>query len=214
MITFSTCRFAAIPGDGDEIHQMLLPSGEQGGAWLNRLFQIQAVPRPYAWIYAYRRAFLEEFQFFFQADLRSAEDFEFNMRCLPAAQSIMGTDRILLHYRKTEGSLTSTLTTKKLLDNLKVNEKIFRKYPNAAMANHYCGVAVNLACLHEQAERQDAVSFIQNNWDIWNHTSYRPYKIARFLFRFLGCFSGAVVYTFFQNIWHKYGKTGALMGRT
>ena len=213
MMTFSACRFSAVPGDGNEIHQALLPEGEQGRAWLNKLSQLQAMPRPYPCIYAYRRAFLAEFQFFFQEDLQTAEDFEFNMRCLSTAQSIVGTDRVLLHYRKTEGSLTSSLTTKKLLDNLTVSEQIFRKFPNAAVANHYCSVAVNLAGLRKQADRQGAISFVQDNWDIWRYTSYRPYKMARFLFRFLGCCNGAAVYAFFQTLWHRHGKTGALMKR-
>lgn len=213
IMTFSACRFLDRPGDKNEIHQQILPSGGSGEAWLDELFHIQALPRPYAWIYGYRRAFLEGSQLLFRTGLRSAEDFDFNMRCLPRAESILGTDRVLLHYRMTEGSLTCTLTPKKLMDNLEVDEWVFRKYPNAATANLYCSNAARVAILDGREQEREAVTFIQKNWDIWRYATYRPYQLGRFLFRTLGCHNGSAVYRALEGFWHKYGKTGALAER-
>lgn len=212
VMAFSAGHFLNRPGDGREIHQRVLPSGESGESWLDRLFHIRALPQPYAWIYGYRRAFLEENGFLFRTDLRSAEDFDFNMRCLPRAKRILGTDRVLYHYRMTEGSLIRTPTPKKFMDNLEVDEWVFRKYPNAATANKYCGNAVRLAKLGGREKERESIAFIEKNWDIWRHATYRPYHLGRFLLRVLGCHNGSAVYRALESFWHKHGKTGALAG--
>lgn len=213
IVTFSACHFFRSPGDGTEIHQPSLPIGGSGEAWLNKLFQMHAIPRAYAWIYGYRRAFLEKFQFSFQTGLRSAEDFEFNMRCLPEAKSILGTDRVLLHYRSTEDSLTRTLTPKKLMDNLEVDEQVFRRFPNASTANQYCSSAVTVSVLGDPQKEEQLAAFIERNWEIWEYASYRPYRLARLLFRILGCHCGSIIYMALQDLWHKHGKVGALAKR-
>lgn len=213
VLSFSACTFRDRPGDESEIRQQVIPSGESGAAWLDKLLQIREIPRSSACIYGYRRAFLEEFQLLLRTDVLCSEDFDFIMRCLPQAESILGTDRILYHYRMTEGSLTHTPTPKKIMDNLEIKEWVFRKYPNAATANLYCSVAVQLADLDGREKERDAVAFIKKNWDIWRYATYLPYRLARFLFQVLGCHNGAVVYRALEDFWHKHGKTGALAGR-
>lgn len=213
LMTFSACQFLDRPGDGSEIRQRLLPSGESGEAWLDKLFRAGALPLPYPWSYGYRRDFLEKAQVRFETGLQCAEDFLFNIRCLPQAESVLGTDRVLLHYRMTEGSLTRTPTPKKFMDNLEVDEWAFRKYPNGATANLYCGNAVRLSILGGREQEREAIAFIQKNWDIWRHATYRPYRLGRFLFRVLGFHNGSAVYQALEGLWHKYGKTGALAGR-
>lgn len=213
IMTFSAHRFLDRPGDNGEICQLLLPSGESGGAWLDKLFHVCAVPCSNTWIYGYRRAFLEENGFLFRTDLWTAEDFDFIMRCLPQAGRVLGTDSVLYNYRTTEGSLSHTLTPGKIMNGLEVSEWVFRKYPNAAMANHYCSVAVMLAMLGEREQEREASAFIKRNWDIWRYASYRPYQLGYVLFRVLGCHNGSAVYQVLENFWHRYGKTGALAGR-
>lgn len=213
VMTFSACRFQGCPGDKEEIHQSLLPSGKPGKTWLDELFHIHAAPCPYAWIYGYRRAFLEELQLLFRTDLRSSEDYDFNMRCLPQAASILGTDRILYHYRITEGSLTHTLTPEIFMDNLEVKRWVFRKYPNATTANRYCSVVVNLAALGGREKEQDAIAFIKRNWDIWKYASLPVYWLGWFLFRTLGCHNGGIVFRALEGFWHKHVKSGVLIRR-
>lgn len=215
VVTFSACQFLNQPGDKKEVHQRFLPSGETGGAWLDKLFQAHALPRPYPWIYAYRRAFLEEHGTLFRTDLWGAEDYDFNMRCLPQAEYMLGTDRVLYHYRAWEGSATHTrsLPPKRYMDELEVDEWVFRKYPNAATANRYCSGVVELSVLGGREKEREAIAFIKKNWDIWRHASYRSYHLARFLFRVLGFHNGSAVYLALEDFWHKHGKTGALAGR-
>lgn len=213
VMAFSACRFLDRPGDKNEIHQPLLPSGESGGAWLDKLFQIHALPHPYPWIYGYRRAFLEEHGSLFRTDLWCAEDYDFNMRCLPQAESVLGTDRVLYHYRAWEGSATRTPAPEKFMNELEVDEWVFRKYPNAATANLYCGNAVRLSILGGREKEREAAGFIKKNWDIWRYASYWPYHLGRFLFRALGFHNGSAVYRVLEDFWHKHGKTGALAGR-
>lgn len=212
IMTFSACQFLDRPGDGSEIRQPLLPSGESGGAWLDKLFHVQELPQPYTWIYGYRREFLEGNGSLFRTDLWTAEDFDFIMRCLPQAGRVLGTDRVLYHYRTAEGSLIHTQTPGKIMNGLEVGEWVFRKWPNAAAANHYCSVAVMLAVLGEREKEQEAAAFIRKNWDIWRCATYRPYRLGYVLFRALGCHYGSAVYQALESFWHKHGKTGALAG--
>lgn len=214
VISFSACVFQERPEEKREVHQQILPSGESGEAWLEKLFHISVYPLPAPWIYGYRRAFLEKARLLFRPDLRAAEDLDFNMRCLPQAASVLGTNRVLYNYRVVEGSQShAAQTPKQVMSRLKVNEWIFRKYPNEATANEYCRNALMLYMLGEREKQRDAIDFIKNNWDIWRYASHPPYRLGLFLFRILGCHNGSIVYRVLGDFWHKHGKPDTMGGK-
>ena len=64
------------------IRSPILPSGESGKQFMDSLFASGNAILPYAWLYLYRREFLRQNQFRFQAGQASSEDFEFNMNCI------------------------------------------------------------------------------------------------------------------------------------
>ena len=132
-----------------------VPAGETGTQYLSRLFAENLVPEVYPWCYAYRKDFLNAHQLRFQEDLKVSEDFVFNMSALAAAELVTGTDMLLYGYRIRTGSVTATLSAKKLMDNLTTKAAFFRKYPVPAMANFYAENAILIVNLPKE-EAQEA----------------------------------------------------------
>lgn len=180
-------------GTKERCFQKILPMGEPGKTYLARLFQKDLVPTFYPWCYLYRREFLKNSEIRFREDLKVSEDFEFNMRVLASAQHICGTDQPLYQYRIRAGSVTATVSQKKLMDNLMTKAAYFRKYPVSAMANLYAENAILVAKLPKE-ETKTAEDFLKENRDIWNHVSEAPYKLGRIFVNILGDRNGARAY--------------------
>lgn len=180
----------------------LKPEGESGEAWLERLFGQRKTPHFFPWCYVYRRAFLQANDLRFREDMRVSEDFEFNMRALACAGRVTGCDLPLYGYRIHGGSVTATLTAQKLMDNLTSKARYFRKYPVAAMANLYADNAL-LVCRLPAGEDRQALQFLQENRDIWDHVSQPPLKLGRMLVALLGHRKGAEAYRVIREISRK-----------
>ena len=187
--------------DGTKAHcaLRLCPMGESGEKYLHRLFERNMVPHFYPWCCLYRRAFLNDWKIRFQEDLKVSEDFDFNMRAFAVANRVLGVDEPLYGYRIRGGSVTATLSEKKLMDNLTTKAAYFRTYPVAAMANLYAQNAILVAEFPKTAAGT-AEKFLKENRDIWNHVSDAPYKLGRMLVKFFGDRNGARVYYAIRSI--------------
>lgn len=189
-------------GTKERCHLQLLPKGESGKTYLTHLFERNLVPSFYPWCYLYRKAFLSGHKIRFREDLKVSEDFEFNMRVYAMAQRIVGVDQPLYQYRIRAGSVTATVSGKKLMDNLTTKAAYFRLYPVPAMANLYAANAVLVAKLSKE-EAKTAENFLKENRDIWNYVSEAPYKLGRLFVNLLGDRNGARAYTAVRAIVRK-----------
>lgn len=168
----------------------LNPEGESGEVYLHRLFEKNLVPFFFPWCYLYRRAFLNSHGIRFREDLKVSEDFEFNMRAFAAARHLECAPAALYCYRIRSGSVTASISAKKLMDNLTTKSFYFRHYPVAAMANLYASNAVLIAELPKE-ESAEALAFLKKNRDIWKYVSLKPYKLGKLLVTAFGDRNGA-----------------------
>lgn len=189
-------------GTKERCYLQLLPMGEMGKTYLTRLFERNQVPCFYPWCYLYRKVFLSGHKIRFREDLKVSEDFEFNMRVFAMAQRIGGVEQPLYQYRIRAGSVTATVSEKKLMDNLTTKAAYFRLYPVPAMANLYASNAVLIAKLPKE-ETKTAENFLKENRDIWNHVSEAPYKLGRLFVNLLGDRNGARAYVTVRAIVRK-----------
>ena len=202
MIVFGNSRLVdggrqcAVPPD------VVVPAGETGAAYLDRFFAYHERPRAYPVCYAYQREFLKEHNLRFREDMVVSEDFELLHRCFALAKSMVGTTQPFYCYRMRQGSATSSITLKKLMDNLTSKAAVFRQYPVAAMANLYASNALLIAKL-PKSECPQAVKFLKQNRGIWKHVSATPYLIGRWLITLFGHRNGARVYQLLWRIKHK-----------
>lgn len=180
----------------------LKSDGESGEAYLYRLFENNLVPYFYPWCYLYRREFLNAHKIRFREDLKVSEDFEFNMRVFAAAKHLECTPAALYQYRIRSGSVTATLSEKKLMDNLTTKAEYFRRYPVAAMADLYAANAVLIAELPE-TDSAEAMAFLKENRDIWKYVSDKSYKLGRLFVTLLGDRNGARMYYAVRSIVRK-----------
>lgn len=180
----------------------VIPAGERGAVYLQALFARGAVPRAYPWCYAFRRNLLEEKQLRFPEDMKVSEDFVFAFSCLGAAESIRGTQERLYLYRCRSGSATASLSPQKLMDNLTSKARFYRLYPTAAMANLYGDNALLVSRL-SKAEAGEALAFLRENRDIWDHVSQAPLKLGRVLTGLFGDYHGAGIYTIIRGFGRK-----------
>lgn len=205
ILTFAIRQFYESSKDVNDIQQHILPEGESGAAWLEKLLAAQQLPR-IGCFYAYRRAFLQEHQLFFRSELRVAEDFDLIMRCLQVSKSIYGTNKCLYYYRYFPFSLSNHTTLEKFTDDIQVKAYYFRQYPTAAIANRYCTSLLNISRIGDWKKEGEAIPFIRDNWDILDHATDKYAKLARLLFRLLGCRWGAAVFCALQNFKHRITK--------
>lgn len=180
----------------------VMPSGESGLEYLYALFRLDKRPREYPVCYVYRRSFLLEQELRFREDMIVSEDFELLYRCFAAAKSIVGTPQPFYCYRLRAGSATSSLSAKKLMDNLVSKAEVFRRYPVAATANLYADNAVLVAELPE-AESADALAFLKENRDIWKHVSLKAYKLGKLLVTVFGDRNGARMFYALRTVARK-----------
>ena len=171
----------------------LIPTGESGAEFLERLFACEKTPWFYTWSYGYRRVFLQSHQLYFPEDMKVSEDFVQIMRAIPEAKSIVGQDCPLYLYRMREGSVTTSVTAKKLLDNLTSKAAFFHKYPTAAMANLYANNALLITRLCK-ADRKTVMPELKRNRVIWKLVSEKPLKLAKFLTACFGNYGGIVIF--------------------
>ena len=171
----------------------LIPEGESGAEFLERLFDAEQSPWYYTWSYAYRREFLLSNALYFPEDMKVSEDFVQIMHAIPEAQSIVGQDCPLYLYRMREGSVTTSVTEKKLLDNLTSKAAFFHKYPTAAMANLYANNALLITRLCK-ADRKTVMPELKRNRAIWKLVSEKPLKLAKLLIACFGSYGGIVIY--------------------
>lgn len=175
-----------------------LPSGQSGGEYLSACLAAGTVPPPYAWVYAYSRAFLEANGLRFVDGLASSEDFEFNMRAIPLAGRIVGTSAVLHRYRQVPTSLSHTLSPRKLLANLETKAEAFRRHPSATLADLYTDNAVLLARLPRR-DAGDCLAVLRANRDIPGHCAQPPLRLAHRLFSLFGFYGGARVYVMLRR---------------
>lgn len=185
-----------------DVSDAVIPSGESGLEYLYALFRLDKRPRAYPVCYVYRRSFLQEHGFHFREDMVVSEDFELLYRCFAAAKSIVGTPQPFYCYRLRAGSATSSLSAKKLMDNLVSKAEVFRRYPVAAIANLYADNAVLVAELPE-AESADALAFLKENRDIWKHVSLKAYKLGKLLVTIFGDRNGARMFYALRTVARK-----------
>ena len=171
----------------------LTPEGETGNDFLKQLFACQKTPWYYTWSYGYRREFLLSHNLYFPEDLKVSEDFVQIMNAIPKAESIVGRDSPLYLYRMREGSVTASVTPKKLLDNLTSKAAFFHKYPTSAMANLYANNALLITRLCK-ADRKAVMPELTRNRAIWKSVSEKPLKLAKILTACFGNYGGIVIY--------------------
>lgn len=171
----------------------LIPTGESGNDFLSRLFACQKTPWYYTWSYGYRREFLLSHHLYFPENLKVSEDFVQIMNAIPQARSIIGCDSPLYLYRMREGSVTTSVTPQKLMDNLTSKAAFFHKYPTAAMANLYANNALLITRLCKD-DRKAVMPELKQNQAIWNSVSEKPLKLAKILIACFGNYGGIVIY--------------------
>lgn len=191
----SGCSITGIP-------DAVIPMGESGLEYLNALFRLDKRPRAYPVCYVYRRSFLQEQELRFREDMIVSEDFELLYRCFAVAKCIVGTSQPFYCYRMRAGSATSSLTLKKLMDNLISKAEVFRRYPVSATANLYADNAVLIAELPE-TESAEALAFLKKNRDIWKYVSLKPYKLGKLLVTIFGDRNGARMFYALRAAVHK-----------
>ena len=177
----------------------LTPEGESGADFLQRLFMDLKTPWYFTWSYGYRREFLLSEGLYFPEDMKVSEDFVQIMNAIPKAKSIIGCDLPIYLYRMREGSVTSSVTPQKLLDNLTSKAAFFHKYPTAAMANLYANNALLITRLCK-SDRRSVMPVLKKNRVIWKSVSEKPLKLARLLTACFGDYGGVVLFDWIRTI--------------
>lgn len=181
-----------------------LPKGESGRSYLDEMFARNKVPEPFTWAYGYRRHFLLGHGLRFDVTMKCSEDFDFNMRALPLAESIRGTAQTLYQYRVREGSLSKTLSAEKLMDNLRSKQEQYRRFPCEALAHLYVGNAALISWIGSRRAAKEAIEHVRNNRDILRSVHLGGERWKALLLQVLGPYSGSVLY---WKLWHlRHGK--------
>lgn len=186
-----------------ELSPDVLPRGETGREWLERLFTAGMLPPFYAWCYAYRRDFLLENRLYFREDLRSSEDFVFNMEAFPLAERIVGVPPSLYVYRQRSGSLTAAPSFRKLMDDLTTKAAAFRRFPTEALAICYAGYVAQVGALPKE-EAKGAMGVLRENRDILEGISSTGLRLLSPLVRLLGFYRGARVFLCLRRVKHRF----------
>lgn len=180
-------------------HQIgILPDGESGAVWMEQLFAREATPEIVPWCYAYRRDFLSEHTLTYREDLWGPEDFEFNMRAIPLAKSVVGTATPLYYNRVRPGSIMNSRYLQTYLDGLTVTAEAYRRMLYPGLADYYAQTVVGITQF-DPPQTEKAIFFIKDNLDILEHTTSRR-KLLLPLIRIFGIYNGARIYQSLQNI--------------
>lgn len=197
IVIFSAFR---VKDDGSrEAYELpVLPNGESGEQYLQRLLNSGLLPMPYPWCFAHRREFLLENNFRFKEGLRVSEDFLFNFSAIPAAKSITGTSEPLYDYFVRDNSVTAHLSADTIKMNLVSRAKIFRTYPCAATANYYFWAF--LGSFNDIPPKgKDILKILKQNRDILSHADQQPLKIAYKLVSLFGFALGCRIFWFLAD---------------
>ena len=172
----------------------LLPNGESGPEYLQRLFDLQELPMPSAWTYMYRRKFLVENQLIFEPGLESTEDFDFNFAAFSTAKKVTAVDRALYLYRIRAGSLSLTPSLVKQIARLKIVSKWYRRYPVPPIADHFAKDCLSISMAGSKKAASELIALAEENRDIFQNVGDRKMKLARFLYRTFGFYTGSAIY--------------------
>ena len=177
----------------------IIPHGQSGESWMNELFETDMIPLPFVWLYGYRRAFLMECELLFPEDVRIAEDYDFLMRAIPAARSIVGINHICYRYVENSTSLTAKISRNKVLDILQIKESVFCRYPVSAVANDYTWIVqrVSIWGLLNDAE---ILNRIKQGRNIIDKVSHPTLLVLRKIIRIFGLKTGIRVFNFAAKI--------------
>lgn len=182
----------------------ILPTGECGKVWLDNIFSKELTPEIVPWCYAYHRRFLEENELLYSETIYGAEDFDFNMRAIPLAKSVVGTDSPLYYYRLRPGSIVKTKTVDDYIDGICLVAEAFHRMNSFGMANYYASSVLGITNWSME-EAQKAEKVICSNLDILQYaTSNR--KLLLPLIRFFGVYRGAKLYLALQKAKKKIVK--------
>lgn len=193
---------------GCEQENFLLPAvigkGETGKEYLKKYFEEIKTPRWFVWSLVFSREFLFKNRIQFDETLPCSEDFDFILNSFSAANSIVGTDKVLYYYRVVPTSLSRTVSHQKIMANLISKAKWFRRYPESSFANTFMSNVLLLSSLKEKEEILEAERFIFENKDILNFVSLRRFRLAGRLMHWFGIARGVRVYndltTLFKRI--------------
>lgn len=193
VVLFGSVRFKGECEEGTPIVSRVIPDGESGPLFLQKLFSAQAIPLTASWSYGFRRKFLETNKIEFDESMIVSEDFDFNMACLQRATSVKGTSEILYEYRIREQSATATISPKKILDNLQCKARWYQCYPVSVLADKYVDNVLLLGKLRKE-EAREVTEVISGNWELLNNTWQKSCTFAVRLFRLFGFYEGARIY--------------------
>lgn len=178
----------------------VIPNGESGERYLQELFNAGYGIIPYAWIYIYKRELLLKNDIWFIDGQASSEDFEFNMKCIPLAKSIIGTQNAIYRYRIRNGSLSSTLSKEKYLANLVSKTKYYRIYPNETMANIWAWNVFQIGRLENKNDILSMQKYIEENKDIFRFVTQKRLIICKYIYSIFGVYKGSKICTKLANI--------------
>lgn len=179
----------------------LMPEGESGEAYLQRLFKQGDMPIHSACMYMYSREFLIGNNLWF-SKIPHSEDLEFCLRSLPIARSVLSARQALYCYRQRQGSMSNSTSKKKLMINIDLTEQWIKKYPNSALANFYCAWGLYFPEIGTKEEIRELVAHYAQNADILKLVSKPKMKIARFLYHVFGYYEGAKAYMWLVRVKH------------
>lgn len=167
---------------------------ESATAYLERIHGEGRSLSPYVWNKVYRRNFLVANQLHFQL-IDTAEDFQFNMECITAADRVAEYDAQLYYYRIRSGSLSRGRITANILMNcLEVKAYWYRQFPVPVLADLYAAQILLLGDTDTRENTAEVLCFIKDNEDILGAARYPRNRLARFLFGLFGYKKGARLY--------------------
>ena len=183
-----------IPLTGQLYRPAVIPQGESGLEYMQRCFSLNQIPTVAVWLYLYRRQFLLDHDLRFSESLAVAEDVEFNVNCLSQAKTVFGTDKILYQYRITAGSVSHRISVKNTLTRLQVLTKWYRRYPVAPVADYFAKGCLSISMVGSKKAASELIALAEENRDIFQNVGDRKMKLARFLYRTFGFYTGSAIY--------------------
>lgn len=203
MIQTCACMFSE-DGECGELRPKLAPrpDGEPGQAYLKRCLAADVLPMYGPYYYAYRREFLVKNALVFPEELSVNEDLDFIMQGIPAAQMICGIDYVGYLYRQHSESIVHTPSPAKAMMRLTATSKWFRRYPCHAFADLFILSSVSISEVGTRQEVRELADFCRKNKDIWKYAKDWRTKLAAWLFRLFGTYSGSVIFTWLIHTKH------------
>lgn len=178
-----------------------MPEGESGKDYLERLAQKECDPFPYPWSYAFRREFLCKNNLFYREDLCGPEDFELNMRAIPLAESVVGTDA-LLYLRRVRQESESSISLQLLKNVLPVLVEVYRRRPASATATAFASYISEIGRF-PRCDVKDLIAYVEDNLDLLDNVSSSYTKLLKPLVRLFGLYNGSKIYSILKDVKNK-----------